>query len=171
LNCPNCGKEILHEDATFCPKCGKSLAPEDETQQDTIKIPQKRTDLVLAAGILTIVAAAFSGGMSYIAIYQYISLVSIYGFSLIVGFLIFGVIGIIASAFAIAGATFMLKRKRIKISMLGIILLIVSVLATFITIEQYIYGYTDVLLLSEISTIILSIMSGIFVVTSRAEFT
>ena len=164
MNCPNCGKEILDEDASFCPKCGESLAPEDEIQQ-------KRTDLVLAAGMLTIISAAFSSGLGYIALYQYISLMSFYGHSLLQGFLILGVFGIVASAFGLAGGIFMLKRKLIKVSMLGVILLVVSVVVTYITIQHYQYGFTEIILLSEISIIMFSILSAIFVFTSKDEFT
>jgi len=164
LNCPNCGKEIIDEDATFCPKCGEPLEPEDEIQQ-------KRTDLVLAAGILTIIAVAFSSGLGYIAIYQYVSLLSYYGHSLLQGFLILGVFGIVAAAFGLAGGIFMLKRKRIKVSMLGVILLLVSVVGNYITIQHYQYGFTDILLFSEISILIFSILSGILVFTSKDEFT
>lgn len=174
MNCPNCGKEILYEDATFCPKCGESLAPEDEIQQ-------KRTDLVLAAAILTIIAAAFSAGLGYIALYQYNYWFSIYGSSSppqILGFLIFGIVDIIASAFAIAGATFMLKRKFIILSMLGVILLLVSAVVTYITIDQNdllepmtALGFTDTMLFSEVSIIIFAILSGILVLKSKTEFT
>jgi predicted nucleic acid-binding Zn ribbon protein len=164
LNCPNCGKEILDEDATFCPKCGEPLEPEDEMQQ-------KSTDLVLAAALLSIIAAAFSSGLGYISTYQYVSLLSYYGHDLLQGFLILGVFGIVASAFGLVGGTFMLKRKRIKVSMLGVILLLVSVLVSYITIQHYQYGFTDILLFSEISIFIFSILSGVLVFSSKAEFT
>ena len=163
MNCPNCGKEILDEDAAFCPKCGEPLGPEDEMLQN-------QTDLVLAAGILTIISAAFSSGLGYIGIYQYVSLLSYYGHDLLQGFLILGVFGIVASAFGLAGGVFMLKRKRIKVSMLGVILLLASVVVTYITIQHYQYGFTDILLFSEISIFILSILSGILVFTSKTEF-
>jgi predicted nucleic acid-binding Zn ribbon protein len=163
LNCPNCGKEILDEDASFCPKCGEPLAPEDEIEQNL-------TDLVLAAGILTIIAAAFSSGLGYIAIYQYTSLLSYYGHSLLQGFLILGVFGIVASAFGLVGGVFMLQRKRIKVSMLGVILLLASVFVTYINIQQYQYGFTDILLFSEIAIFIFSILSGVLVFTSKTEF-
>ena len=173
LNCPNCGKEILDEDATFCPKCGNTL----ETQS-------KGSDLVLAAAILTIIGAAFSAGLGYIAIYRYNYLVFTYfpsqGIPVppeVLGFLIFGIPSIIASAFAIAGATFMLKRKFITLSMLGIILQLVSVVVTYITIYQNnlldpitALGFTGTLLLSQISIIIFSILSTILVYKSRDEF-
>jgi len=131
---------------------------------------QNQTDLVLAAGILTIISAAFSSGLGYIGIYQYVSLLSYYGHDLLQGFLILGVFGIVASAFGLAGGVFMLKRKRIKVSMLGVILLLASVVVTYITIQHYQYGFTDILLFSEISIFILSILSGILVFTSKTEF-
>jgi predicted nucleic acid-binding Zn ribbon protein len=170
LNCPNCGKEILDEDASFCPKCGESLAPEDEIQQ-------KRTDLVLAAAMLTIIAATFVASLGYIGMYQYNysfsyynSLVPNYDPSPLFGFLIFGVDGIIVAAFALAGAIFMLKRKWFIFSMLGAIFPLVSVFVTFISIQHYNYGFTDILLFTEISATIFSIMSILFIFTSKAEF-
>jgi len=164
LNCPNCGKEILDEDASFCPKCGESLEPIDETKQ-------KRTDLVLAAAILSIIAATFSAGLGYISVYQYVTLVSYYGSSILLGFLILGILGIVASAFGLAGGMFMLKRKRFKVSMLGVILLLVSVVGNYITLQHYQYGFTEIILLSQISIIIFSILSGVLIFTSKTEFT
>jgi predicted nucleic acid-binding Zn ribbon protein len=163
LICPNCGKEIADEDPVFCPKCGKSLTTEDEMQQ-------RSTDLVLAAGILSLISAAFSSGLGYIAIYQYISLLSYYGNDVLQGFLIMGAFGIVASAFGLAGGIFMLKRKRIKLSMLGIILLVASVIVNYVIIQYYQYGFSDILLFAEISIFILSIWSGALVFTSKAEF-
>jgi hypothetical protein len=163
LNCPNCGKEILDEDATFCPQCGEPLEPEDEMQQEG-------TDLVPVAAILSIIAAAFSSGLGYISIYQYISLLSYYEHSILQGFLILGVFGLVASAFGLAGGVFMLKRKWIKVSMLGVILLLASVFVNYITIQHYQYGFTDILLFSEISIFIFSILSGVLVFTSKTEF-
>ncbi len=173
MNCPNCGKEILDEDATFCTECGKTL----ETQT-------KSSDLVLAAAILTIIAAAFSAGFGYIAIQQYNYLAVIYFpyyYNLQVppeflGFLIFGIPSIIASAFAIAGAIFMLKRKFIIVSMLGVILPLVSVVVTYVTIvkndllDSMIGFGLDAMLFAEIVIIIFAVVSAILVFKSRDEF-
>ena len=116
---------MLDEDATFCPNCGESLETES-----------KSSDYVLVAAVLTIVAAAFCAGLGYIAIYQYNYWVSYYA-SLgsavpqeLLGFLIFGIPDLIVSAFAIAGAIFMLQRKSLILSILGDILLLVSVFIT-----------------------------------------
>lgn len=140
-------------------------------QQDSIDVQQKSTDLVLAAGILTLISAAFSSGLGYIAVYQYMSLLSYYGHDVLQGFLFMGIFGIVASAFGLAGGLFMLKRKRMNFSMLGVILLVASVFANYVIIQYYQYGFSDVLLFSEISTFILSIWSGVLVFSSKAEFT
>ena len=173
MNCPYCGNEIIYEDATFCPKCGKSLVSEDELQQNSIQMQQKRADLVLAAAMLTIIPATFMASIGYIGVYQYQSLLDYYGSSLaseFLGFLIFGVIDILCAVFAVVGATFMLKRKRFKISILGVVLLLVSVVVTYITVVQYQYGFTDILLFSEVSAFIFSILSGTLIFASKAEF-
>ncbi len=164
--CPNCGKEITDEDSVFCSKCGKSLA--DETKVGEIQ--PKSSDLVLAAGIISLISATFSSGLGYIAIYQYMSLLSYYGNDLLQGFLFMGAFGMVASAFGLIGGMFMLKRRRIKLSMLGIILLVVSVFVNYLIIQYYQYGFSDILLFAEISIFILSIWSGALVFTSKAEF-
>jgi cation transport ATPase len=177
LNCPNCGKEILDEDAPFCPKCGKSLTLEGEIQQNSMDMQQKRTDLVLVAAMLTIISAAFVASLAYIAFFQYTysfsyynSLVPNYDPSPLFGFLIFGVVDIIGAVFAVVGGMFMLKRKRLKISFLGVISLLVSVFATYITVIQYQYGFTDILMFSEVSVFIFSILSGTVLFTAKTEF-
>ena len=164
--CPNCGKEITDEDAVFCSKCGKSLIDETEVGE----IQPKSSDLVLAAGIISLISATFSSGLGYIAIYQYMSLLSYYGNDLLQGFLFMGAFGMVASAFGLIGGMFMLKRRRIKLSMLGIILLVVSVFVNYLIIQYYQYGFSDILLFAEISIFILSIWSGALVFTSKAEF-
>lgn len=164
LNCPHCGEEVPYEDVRFCPKCGKSL-----------DLQQKRTDLVLAAAMLTIISAAFSAGLGYLAFDRYIGFFG-YNFSVVLGFLIVAVISTVVSAFAIAGGIFMLKRKHINFSMLGTILLLVSAVGNYITLQYYRrqyslqYGFMEIALFSAILILIFSILSGIFITASKAEF-
>jgi len=56
-------------------------------------------------------------------------------------------------------------------SMLGVILLVASVFVNYVLIQYYQYGFSDVLLFSEVSIFILSIWSGVLVFSSKAEFT
>ena len=134
MNCPNCNAEIVYEGATFCPKCGKSLEADTDIPNNSIEIPQKRTDLILAGAILTIISAVFVASMGYIGAYQYLALVEYYGSTMaseFLGFLIFGIIDIIFALF----------------------------------------GFTDILLFSEVSIFIMSILSVALIFSSKAEFT
>ena len=172
MNCPHCDNEIVDEDEVFCPKCGKPLAPEGEIKQNSIQMPQKRADSVLVAAMLTIISAVFMAGIGCIGVYQHQVLTNYYGSAPeFLGFLIFGVIDILFAAFALVGGMFMLKRKHLKISSLGIIFPLASVTVTFITILQYQYGFTDIILFSEISVAIFSLLSLILILKSRTEFT
>ena len=165
MNCPHCGEEVPYENVRFCPKCGKSL-----------DLQQKRTDLVLAAAMLTIISAAFSAGLGYLAFDRYLSYVFNYSFSLVLGFLIVGILSTVVSAFGIVGGIFMLKKKNVNFSMLGIILLLVSAFGDYITLQYYRlqysqqYGFMEIALFSAILILIFSILSGIFITASKAEF-
>lgn len=173
LNCPYCDNEIIEKDASFCPTYGKSLSSE-ETKQGSIDVVQKPADLLLAAALLTIVSAAFMASIGYTGIYQYQALIDVYGSTLaseFFGFLIFGFIDLFCAAFAVGGGIFMLKRKQLKISILGVVFLLASVFVTYITIIQYQYSFVDILLFSEVSVFILSIVSGALIFSSKAEFT
>lgn len=131
---------------------------------------QKQTDLVLAAALLTIVAAALSAGLGYLGVYRYLSYVAYYDFSLLLGFLIMAVVGLTVSVFAIAGGLFMLKRKYIKFSMLGSALLLISVVINYAVLQYYEYGFADITVICEIAILIFSVLSGVLVATSKAEF-
>ena len=175
MNCPHSDNELIDEDATICPKCGKSLTLEDEPHKENSEIiQQKRTDMVIVAAILTIIPATFMASIGYIGVYQYQALVEYYGsevVSEVIGFLIFGVVDIICAAFALVGGVLMLKRKHLIISILGVVVLLFSVVSTYIIITQYNFAFTDVLLFAEISAFILSVISGLLIITSKAEFT
>lgn len=174
MNCPYCGNEIEDEDATVCPKCGESLtAEEEETEQDTIEVTQKRAELVLAAAILTMISATFVASMGYLGVYQYFALIDYYGSSVaseVLGFLIFGIDGIIAAVFALAAATVMLKRKWFIFSMLGTVFPLASVIVTLVCINQYNYGLTDILVFTQVASVMFSVMSTVLNFASRKEY-
>lgn len=112
--------------------------------------------------------------IGYTGLYQYQALLGVYGSIIasdLLGFLIFGIIDLLCAVFAIAGALFMLKRKHLKISILGVIFLLASVFITYITIIQYQYSFVDILLFSEVSVFILSILSGALIISAKNEFT
>jgi len=175
LICPNCGKEILFDNDTVCPNCGKSLASKENNISESVQVQQKQPDLVFAAAILTIISATFIASIGYIGLYQYASLADYFGASMpsdFQGFLIFGAVCVISSVLAMAGGMFMLKRKNFKFSILGIISLIVSVLVTYIVTPSYSYSFDvkAILLFSEVTVFVFSIVSGLFVSSSNSEF-
>jgi predicted nucleic acid-binding Zn ribbon protein len=164
LKCPHCGKEIVDEDVSFCPKCGKSL-----------EVKQRRTELVFAAAMFTTISAAFSAGLGYLALDRLVSFLGLdYSFSAVQGFLIVGILSIAASVLGIVAGQFILKRKNVNFSMLGVIFLLVSAFGNYITLYYYgyiQYGFTEIALFCEITILIFSILSGIFIASSKAEFT
>ena len=87
------------------------------------------------------------------------------------GFLIFGILGIVSAIIALIGSIFILQRKRFKISIIGAIFPLVSVIGTYITIQQYAYGFTDTLLFALPTVLILTIMSILLLFKSKNEFT
>jgi hypothetical protein len=172
---------LEYEDATFCDKCEKSLVlKETESQQDVIKTPQRQNDLLFSASILTIIAATFVASLGYLGVYQHFAAIdyyiNYYGLSssaaseLALGFLILGIISLIAGAFALVGAFFMLKRKLFILSMLGTVFPLTSVFITLIIVQQYGYGFTDILIFAEIAAAIFSFITIFMNFASRREY-
>jgi hypothetical protein len=111
--------------------------------------------------------------VGFIGIYQYLAWVDYYQSAITpqyLGFLIFGISDIVFALIAIMGGVFMLKRKGFRVSILSIISLLVSVIGTYVIIAQYQYGFTEILVLSEVSVFVLSILSGALIFSSKSEF-
>ena len=180
MNCPHCGSELEYEDATFCPNCGESLTTEDETQQEVAETQQKQTDLKLAAAILTMISATFVASLGCVGINNYFAAIdyymAYYGLSssaaaeFALGFLLFGVEGLIAGAFALAGAFFVLKKKWFTFSMIGTIFPLASVFVTLLCVQHYNYGFTDILIFAEVAAAMLSVMGILLNFVSRKEY-
>jgi hypothetical protein len=167
LKCPHCGEEIPYEDVKFCPKCGKSLVVKQKT----------KTDLVLAAAMFTVISAAFSAGLGCLGFERYLIWSNTEYASLTPGFLVVGFLSIVVAVFGIVAGIFMLKRKNVNFSMVGIILLLVSAFGNLVTLyyfyrveysEQYVF--MEIALFCEMAILIFSILSGFFVTASKAEF-
>ena len=163
MNCTKCGKEIQDKTSSFCAYCG---TPFDSK-------PKK--ELTTAAGILAIIAAAFSAAVGTIGIVYYQSYTeyySSYGYdtSSSIGFLLFATFAFIASAFGFTSGMLTLTKKRFKLAITGTILMLASTIFTFIASWHYQYGYTEGILLAGISIGAFSIASAVFVTTSKTEF-
>jgi hypothetical protein len=164
LNCANCGKEIQDETSSFCAYCG---TPFDSK-------PKK--ELTLAAGTLALIAASFSTAIGTIGVvsYQaYSNYYAAYGYdtSGAIGFILLAAFAFIAAAFGFAAGILTLTRKRLKLAITGTILMLASTIFTLIATWYYNYGYTEGILLATIPTGAFSIISTIFIITSKTEFT
>ena len=164
MNCSKCGKEIIDEKSSFCAYCGTPLDSED-----------KGSDFVAPAGILAIIAAAFSITAGFIGITYYqshITYYTSYGYdtSGAVGFLLFGGFAFVSSVFGFVGGVLSLARKRFKLALLGTVLMVASAAFIFVAVWGYGYGYGEYILFSGIPTLALSLMSTFFLVRSKSAF-
>jgi hypothetical protein len=169
LKCPNCGKQVLDEEASFCPYCAKPL-----------KSIQKRTSLPITAlpitaGILTIIAACIIITIGIICVVEALSSYGLgYGYGYIGGVNIFlwvtGIFGIIVFPISLIGSIFSFKRRYIAIPIFGIsllltsgvLLLVLNTTGVLLSISIWIYG---------LAIIVLSTLSVIFVAVSKGAFT
>lgn len=169
MNCANCGKEIQDEKSSFCAYCGTPLNSK----------PKK--ELTTAAGTLTLIAASLSAAVgtigavsypAYLALCEYYAAYPTSGYTTdkAIGFLLLGAFAFIAAAFGFAAGILTLTRKRLKLSVIGPILMVASTIFTLVT-GLYNYGYTEGILLATIPTGALSIISIIFIIKSKTEFT
>lgn len=167
MKCTNCGKEIQDETSNFCAHCGTPLNSK----------PKK--ELTTPAGTLALIAASFSaavgtiGVVSYQAYVEYYSAYASYGYTTegAIGFLLLAAFAFPAAAFGFAAGILTLTRKRLKLAIIGTILMAASTIFTLITTWHYNYGYTEGILLATVPTGALSIISTIFIITSKTEFT
>lgn len=164
MNCANCGKEILDKTSSFCAYCG---TPFDSK-------PKK--ELTTAAGILAIIAAAFSAAVGTIGIvsYQaYVDYYAAYGYdtSGAIGFILLAAFAFIAAAFGFAAGMLTLTKKRFKIAVTGTIIMLASTIFILIATWYYQYGFTEGILLATVSIGAFSIASAGFLITSKTEFT
>jgi len=156
--------EVLDERSNFCAQCGNPFHSED-----------KGSDFVIAAGILAIIAAAFSITAGAIGITDYYSYATYYAsvgrdMSVLMGFLLFGSFAFGSSVFGFAGGVVSLERKRFRLAVLGTVLVAASTVFTFVIVGRYGYGMGYGLLLSGIPPIALSLTSTFFLIMSKAAF-
>jgi hypothetical protein len=110
LNCPNCGKEIKTEDATFCPYCSKSLH-----LQSLIKKPSElRKSFPNYAGTLTILGSCIIMAIGVVYLITGLTVPNAFNFLTLSGALCI----ILFPASFIAGI-FSLRKRRFTFSVFG----------------------------------------------------
>jgi len=166
LTCPRCGKEVQDPDPIYCPYCRTPLK----------SIRSRKTGLPTAGGILTIIAACLCivwGIMGMAMFLANINYSYYYYGSVPVGlFLADGILGLLGFAGGLAGGILSLKRRNLGLSLLGACLTMLSGLVVTLTFGSMGYGFNGwaVGLMFGIPTIVLSMLSLIFIGISGAEF-
>ncbi len=133
------------------------------------------SDFLNNAGLLTLVAAAFAVTMGVVGIISYQSYVDYYSYygydtSNAIGFLLLSGFGFISAVFGFVGVAFSFMRKRIKITILGAVLLLASGIFTIFAEWYYELGYSDGILVSAVPMIVLSLVSIFLLLKSRKTF-
>ena len=180
MNCAECGKEIVDETSSFCAYCGNSF-----------DVKKNKLELLGSAAILLVIAATFAATLGVIGLLNYQAYVaaapltyaqnvnyfmSIGVFSeaeylaTFLGFLIFGIINIVAFIPGLIGGFFALFKKRYRFSLISSIIVLCSSLTTFIIIWYYGYGYADIVLMSEIPMLVFSFLSIFLIKKSKKDF-
>jgi len=156
LHCPNCGKEIKDEDALYCPYCSKKIE----------EISLKRTGFPIAGGILAIIGACISIflGVGGIIISWHRYFYEGIGYP----FLFLGLVGVLAFVFGAIGGITALKRKDFVLSVIGACFLLFQSIVTILA-----FGSEHVwegALVYGTPMLVLSILSLVFIVVSKEEF-
>lgn len=173
LHCPNCGKEILDENAVFCPYCGKPLAVPAH-QAKAIR----STSLPTAAGVAIIMAATISALYGLLGTLNIVLELGRIGSNINLSFEILfeGFFGVLAFAFGLVAAIFTLKRRHFALSMLGAGLLLFFGIGIVI-IEMWGMQRTGVLgmnwiavLINGLPVVVPSLLGVVFLRLSEDEF-
>jgi hypothetical protein len=135
----------------------------------------KNSGFLNNAGLLTLIAAAFAVTMGVVGIVSYQSYLDYYGYygydtSNAIGFLLLAGFGFVSSAFGFVGAAFSFMRKRVKITLLGAVLLLASGIFTVIAEWYYKLGYSDGIMGSTVPIIVLSLASIFLLLKSRKTY-
>jgi hypothetical protein len=121
LHCPNCGKEILDENAVSCPYCSKPLAVPAHQAKGI-----RSTSFPTAASVAIIMAATIAALYGLIGILNIVLELGRAGSHINLSFeiLFMGFFGVVAFVFGLVAAIFTLKRRHFALSMLGVGLLL-----------------------------------------------
>jgi len=173
LRCPNCGKEILDENAVSCPYCGKPLAVPTRQAKEV-----RSTSFPTVAGVGIVVAASISALYGLFGILGIVLELGRAGSNINLGFevLFEGFFGVVAFAFGLVAAVFTLKRRHFALAMFGTgVLLFFGV--GFLTIGIWGMQSAGVLgmnwiavLIEAVRMVVPSLLGVIFLRLSRDEF-
>ncbi|MCW4004822.1 MAG: hypothetical protein NWE95_13025 [Candidatus Bathyarchaeota archaeon] len=164
MNCEKCGKQILDEKSSFCAYCGATLDASSKT-----------SDYNNNVGLLALIASTLTVSLGFLGIvyYQsYIAYYTAYGYdtSNAIGFLLFVVFAFGSSTVGFIAALSSLKRKHFNFTVIGNMLLIASVIFTFVIVWLYELGFSDGIITTGIPTLGLSLVAIFSLLKSKNMF-
>jgi hypothetical protein len=146
VNCRNCGKEVVTQDAGFCPYCSKPLT-------------KKQSGFPTAGGILTIFA-----GCILLVIGLFALVDSSYGDYYYTGsFLVAGIFNVIGFGFGLTAGVLALKRETFPLAIIGASLVLISGVVMAVAIPFVGCEFA-------IPVAILSVLGVAFITVSKPEF-
>jgi hypothetical protein len=133
---------------------------------------RKRSGFPIAGGVLTIIAGCIAiiygilGTLSFIISFslRFTGSVSIYGY------LIMGILGLLAFALGLTGGIFALKRRHFPLSMAAVCVVLVSGVSTIVVISLQGPYAVPAGLLFGLPVVILAILAVVFTAMARKEF-
>jgi hypothetical protein len=134
---------------------------------------QKRTGFPIAAGVITIVASCISIIFGILGTTAFIALLDqrFFGMVHVVGYLVMGLLGLVAFALGLTGGILMLKRKRFGLAASGVSIVLASGIANIIVVgAQGAYAIASALVFG-LPIVILAILGVVFTAVSKGEFT
>ena len=175
MECSKCGKEIIDENSSFCAYCGN---PFDSVEQK-VKLANSSATFLVFSSVFSLVLGVI-GLLNYLAApanyaanaqyYASIGLTEADFLANYLGFLFFGILNVAVFVPGFIGGTSALFKKNYKLSLTSAIIVFCASLGSLIIIWFYGYGYSDIVLFSEIPILIFSILSTYLLIKSKPEF-
>ena len=175
MECSNCGKEIIDENSSYCAYCGN---PFDSTKQ-IVKLSNSSATFLIFSSVFTLVLGVIgilnyqAAPANYAANAQYYASIGLTEADFLanyLGFLFFGILNVAVFVPGFIGGLSTLFKKNYKLSLISSIIVFCASIASLIIIWFYEYGYSDIVLFSEIPIFVFSILSTYLVIKSKREF-
>lgn len=175
MECSKCGKEIIDEKSSYCAYCGN---PFDSTEKK-VKLSNNSAIFLIFSSVFSLVLGVIgllnylAAPANYAANAQYYASIGVTEADFLAnyfGFLLFGILNVAVFVPGFIGGTSTLFKKNYKLSLISAIIVFGISIASLIVIWFYGYGYSDIVLFSEIPILIFSVLSIFLMIKSKQEF-
>jgi hypothetical protein len=165
----------MDETSNYCAYCGNPF----DSKEQKVNLSNSSATFLILSSVFTLVFGIIgllnyqAGPASYAANAQYYSSIGVTEADFLasyLGFLFFGILNVAAFVPGFIGGTSTLFKKSYRLSLITAIIVFCASIASFIIIWYYGYGYSDIVLFSEIPIIVFSILSIFLILKSKQDF-